>query len=104
MADITGKDKHFLEEMKKQLATLGSKESNFLRVELLFYDALQLARNYGSNLQENKLLADLKQLQSTGYADAKSKCKKVSAQERIIKRFIVQFKLVLKNALKKNYA
>lgn len=104
MVAITGADKHYFEEAKKRLGTLGSKECNFLQVELLFYEAMQVARHYGNNLQENHLLAAFKQLQSAGFAEAKVKCSKVSTQERVIKRFVAQFRAVLGTAIKKSYA
>lgn len=101
MQVIANEHKRFFEEVKKSLVQLGSKEGNFLKVELLFYETLQVARHYGNNPAENNLLAALKQLQQVGFAEAKTKCRKVSAQERLIKRFMAQFRSVLGNALKK---
>ena len=101
MQIISSADKHFFEDAKKRLTQFGSKECNFLKVELLFYETLQVARHYGSNPAENDLLAALKQLQLVGFAEAKTKCSKVAAQERLIKRFVGQFRAVLGSALKK---
>lgn len=98
---ISSTDRHFFEDAKRQLTQFGSKECNFLKVELLFYETLQVARHYGSDPAENNLLAALKQLQFVGFAEAKTKCHKVAVQERLIKRFIGQFRTVLGGALKK---
>ena len=101
MQTISSTDKQFFEEAKRQLTQFGSKECNFLKVELLFYETMQVARHYGSDPAENQLLGALKQLQLVAFAEAKTKCHKVAAQERLIKRFIAQFRTVLGSALKK---
>ncbi|RYZ62150.1 MAG: hypothetical protein EOO14_03110 [Chitinophagaceae bacterium] len=101
MQVISNTDKRFFEETKKQLALFGSKECNFLKVELLFYDTLQVARHYGDDPADNSLLAALKQLQLVGFAEAKTRCNKVTTQERLIKRFNGQFRAVLGSALRK---
>jgi hypothetical protein len=58
-------------EMKKSLSVFGARESNFINVELLFYKAVAVAREYGQDVEENRLLAALKDLQANQY---KQKC------------------------------
>jgi hypothetical protein len=84
-----------LAEIKKSLSLLGSKESSFLQVELLFYEALEIAREYGNDLNENSLLVHLKELQENEYQRTKEKTKKSTQREQFIRRFILQFKKVL---------
>ena len=98
--ELTYEDKQHLEEIKKKLSVIGFKEANFLKIELLFYDAMEIARAYGSDLHENKLLHALKQLQVNQYQDTKSYFKKSSQREQVIRRFITGFKTVLSTGIK----
>lgn len=98
--EITHEHKHYFEEIKKRLTTIGAKECNFLKVELLFYEAMEIARAYGNDLHENKLLAALKQLQAHQYQDTKTVFKKSSQREQVIRRFISRFKNVLSASIK----
>lgn len=100
MVEISTEHKRYFEEVKKNLTQLGSKEGNFLKVELLFYETLQVIRQYGDNPAENNLLAALKQLQRESFAEAKTRCNKVATQERLIKRFNGQFRAFLVQAIK----
>ena len=98
--ELTYEDKLHLEEIRKKLSIIGFKEANFLKIELLFYEAMELARNYGSDMMENKLLYALKQLQVNQYQDTKSFFKKSSQREQVIRRFITGFKSVLSSGVK----
>jgi hypothetical protein len=89
---ITTPDKGRLEEIRKTLSILGCKEGTFLKVELLFYEALTIAKGYGENVQFNKLLASLRDVQSGVYQATKEVCKTSSQKERLIRKFVVQFK------------
>lgn len=89
---VTVIDRSRLDEIRKNLNLLGNKESSFLRVELLFYDALSIARSYGNDLQLNALLAALKNVQHNAYEKTKEVCKSSQRKERLIHQFIVQFK------------
>jgi len=92
---ITDSHKKRLEEIRKELGLLGSKESAFLKVELLFYEALAIAREYGNDARENSLLDDLKRVQESVYEKTNELYKKSSQREVSIRRFIVQFKKAL---------
>lgn len=92
---ISIEHKRRFEEVKKSLSAIGYKEANFLKIELLFYEAIEIARTYGNDLNENKLLSDLKQLQANQYQDTKTHFKKSTQREKVIRSFISQFRKVL---------
>ena len=98
--EITHEHKHRLDEIRKSLVLIGSKESNFIKVELLFFDALSIARESGKDETENSLLASLRQLQANQYQQTKTLYKKSSQREQVIKRFISQLKTVLSTSIK----
>jgi hypothetical protein len=83
------------EEIRKGLQSLGSKESQFLKIELLFYEALAISRVYGNDLQTNHLLASLKDVQHNQYEKTKSITKKPGQRELLIRRFVVSLRKVL---------
>lgn len=89
---ITVVDRGRFDEIRKSLDILGNKESAFLRVELLFYEALSMARAYGTDLQLNSLLAALKNVQQNTYEGTKEVCRTSQQKEKLIRKFIVQFK------------
>ncbi len=92
--------KERFEEMRKKLLVLGSRESSFLAVELLFYEAITIARSYGNDPEQNQLLYALKQLESGAYHDTKAHFKKSNQRETVIRRFIVQLKNILNSGIK----
>jgi hypothetical protein len=95
--------KQQLEEIRKTLTITGAKESAFVKVELLFYEAISVAREYGDDLPENGLLAALKQLQANEYRETKALFNKSTQRERVIRRFISSLKSVLSAAIKNVY-
>ena len=98
--EISAEHKIRLEEIRKNLAAIGPKEGTFIKVELLFFDALSLAREYGEDENANDLLAALRKLQANQYHDTKALHKKSSQREQVIKRFISQLKTVLSTSIK----
>lgn len=100
---ISQKDKKQLDEMRKNLLVIGSSESNFIKVELLFYDAISIARNYGDDEKENGFLAALKDLQANQYQDTKALFSKSVQRERVIRRFISGLKSTLSAAMKNTF-
>ena len=100
---IAATHKQQLEEIRKNLITAGARESNFVKVELLFYDAISVAREYGDDPAENGLLAALKQVQGREYQETKTLFKKSVQRERIIRRFISSLKNVLTAGIKNAY-
>jgi hypothetical protein len=81
--------------IKKRLDDAGWRESSFIKVELLFFEALDIARNYGNDEKENGLLASLKKVQSNQYEEANRPTAKVSERERRIRRFVAELRRIL---------
>jgi hypothetical protein len=90
-----------LVEIRKKLSVFGSKEASFINVELLFYESLTLARNNSDDPLAAELLSDLKYLETTLYKNARELYLKTNQKEVAIRRFMVQFKLILANSAKK---
>ena len=82
------------------MTTIGAKESTFIKIELLFYEALSVAREYGDEVAENGLLAALKGLQANEYQDTKALFPKSAQRERVIRRFIRSLREVLTAAMR----
>jgi hypothetical protein len=97
---ISTQHKHRFDEIKKQLVVIGCKEGNFIKVELLFYEAMTIAREYGDDIEQNKLLAALKELQTNQYQDTKEKFKKSNQREQVIRRFVNHLKIILTTGMK----
>lgn len=98
---LTPEHKQSLDSIKRALTDIGPKEANFLRVELLFFQTMAVARHYGDSPDENRFLAALKQLQLNEYQATKIHFKKSSQQEQVIKKFISVLKRLLAEVLKK---
>jgi len=84
-----------LNEIRKSLQTLGWKEAQLLKIELLFFEALDISRTYTDHLDENSLLAALKNVQNDQYQKTKIATRKASEHESSIRRFVVSFKKAL---------
>ena len=95
MIQVTQSDKTKFENLRKQLIQIGNKESDFLKVEMIFFDALNYAREYGSDTDSNKLLLALKQLEEEEYHKTKAFFKKGSQREKVIQRFTHRLKNIL---------
>jgi hypothetical protein len=83
------------EEIRKSLQELGNKEAVFVKIELLFFEVLSIAKTYGEDLEQNSLLAALKNLQHDQYEKTKIATKKASERELAIRRFTVGLRKVL---------
>lgn len=92
-----------LEQIRKDLTATGSKEGNFVRVELLFYQTLAIAKEYGTDERENGFLAALKQVQSNEYQQTKALFKKNTQRERVIARFMSSLKAVLSTGVRNGF-
>lgn len=84
-----------LEEIRRTVGLLGCKESNFIRVELLFFEVLDLSREYGTETATNPLLADLLKLQEDQYEKTKAPTARRTQKEIVIRHFISGFKRIL---------
>lgn len=89
---ISVSHKSRFEEIRKALAILGCREASFLKVQLLFFEALTISRNYGEDPQENVLLAELKKVQNDQFEKTKEVTSKSRQREVRIRQFIVQFR------------
>ena len=97
---ITDSHKQRFEEMRRIIRETGGKETNFSKIEQLFYEAINISRSYGNDIADNKLLALFKKLEAEQYTDTTALFKKGSKREQAIKRFTNQFKIVLNKATK----
>lgn len=83
------------EEIKRKLSALGNGENNFVQVELLFFEALDISKEYGEDIESNPLLAALRQLQRTEYEKTKAPTQKINQRVILIRRFVSGFKKAL---------
>jgi hypothetical protein len=90
--EITGLHKTRFEEIRKSLICIGSQEGSFVKVELLFFEALTIAREYGDTVEGNDLLTRLSTLKAGAYEKTNEHFKKRSQRELCIRQFISQFK------------
>lgn len=93
--EITRLHKLRFEEIRKSLTLLGCREGNFLRVELLFYEVLNISRSYGNETEGNSLLANLIMLQQNQYQKTKTPTVKRNQREVHIRHFVNGFKRIL---------
>jgi hypothetical protein len=99
MNNVNSLQPRFSEDHKKKIADVIGKlraipgdESSFIRLEILFYDVLTLARTYGEDVNENGLLAGLKRIQGNEYKHAQEKFNKSRQRVLVIKKFRIAFK------------
>lgn len=85
------------EQIRKSLQLLGCSEANFIKVELLFYEALSISKDYGSETGNNSLLSNLRQVLQDQYEKAKAPTAKRNQRELHIRKFIIALKKVLSN-------
>jgi hypothetical protein len=95
IVSISHTDRQRFEEIRKNLQELGNKESQFVKVELLFFEVLSIAKTYGEHPEQNTLLAALKNLQHDQYEKTKLATRKATERELAIRRFIVALRKVL---------
>lgn len=92
---ISNTDRCRFEEIRKSLQELGHKEGNFVKVELLFFEVLSIAKTYGEDPQDNSLVAALRNLQHDQYEKTKIATRKATERESAIRRFVVALRRVL---------
>lgn len=85
-------DKETLKTIYNQLVPMSTSESNFTGMENLFYSALQLARNYGSNQEQNLLLKDFIEVKENVYNETQKPYHKKRQRELTIFHFKTAFK------------
>ena len=82
-------------EIKQSLQTLGYREDQFVKVELLFFEAINISRTYGDNAAENNLLSALKETQYDQYEKTKVFTKKPKQREILIRKFVLRLKQII---------
>lgn len=92
ITSVSATHRERLHAISKTLRVLGNKESEFLKIELLFFEALDISRTYTDDLTQNTLLAALKNVQNEEYQKTKIATRKASERESAIRRFIVSFR------------
>jgi diketogulonate reductase-like aldo/keto reductase len=89
---ISPTHKKALSDINRNLMELGCQEANFTKVELLFYEALDTARQYGTDPDANELLQRLSQVRAQSYPLTSNLYQKKLHRERSIRQFIRQFR------------
>ena len=95
---ISNAHRHRFEEIRKNLQQLGNKESQFVKIELLFFEVVSIVKSYGEDPGQNTLLAGLKNLQNDQYEKTKIATRKASERESAIRRFTVGLRKLLSEA------
>lgn len=96
---LSQQHKERLKAICKDLSSMHTDERTFIKMELLFFEALTITREYGNDVQENHFLAELKQLQENEYARTQEKYSKSKQREHAIKNFKTCFKRKLSSWL-----
>lgn len=96
---ISSDHRELFDSIRKQLTAIGHRESTFIRVELLFFEALGASRQYGVGTH-NPLHATLKQVESEEYQLTTGAFHKAAQREKVIRHFIVKFKNTLSDFLR----
>lgn len=89
---ISACDKETLKTIYQQLVPMPTRESNFIGMENLFYSALQLARNYGNDQEQNGLLKDFIEVKEKVYSETQKPYHKSRQREITIFHFKAAFK------------
>jgi hypothetical protein len=89
-----------LEEIRKKLSVIGCKESTFITVELLFFNALTVSTEMGDSPEGAGLQHALRRIQAEEYQTTKNHFKKSTQREKVIRGFIASFKKALGIAIK----
>ena len=98
LTSISDKDCQRFEEIRKSLQVLGHKESEFVKIELLFFEVLSISKTYGEDPGQNSFLAELRKLQHDQYEKTKNATMKANERESAIRRFIVALRKILSDA------
>lgn len=92
---ISSCDKETLKTIYRQLVPMSTNESSFISMETLFYSTLQLARNYGNDKEQNRLLKDFLEVKEKVYSETQKLYTKSRQREVTIFHFKAAFKKTL---------
>jgi len=88
------------EEIRKKLQSLGCRESQFLKIEMLFFEVIDISKFYGEDTGENNLLAALKNVQHNQYQKTQTATRKPAEREFFIRKFIISLRKILSDSNK----
>ena len=97
---ISSNDKQTLQSIYRQLVPMPPTESCFTGMENLFYRTLQLARNYGSDQEQNRLLKDFIDVKEQRFNETQKAFHKARQRELTIFHFKTAFKKKLAGWIK----
>jgi hypothetical protein len=100
---LTVAHKKRLAEIKASLTLLGSTEGSFTRTEILFFEVLNIAHQYGDEASGNYLLASLKDLEAKEYKATAGLFAKAAQREKVIRQFMYALKAIITKAGKDVY-
>ncbi|MCU7552665.1 hypothetical protein OCK74_26330 [Chitinophagaceae bacterium LB-8] len=89
---ISENDKRSIDYAIRRIRAISSDEGSFIQLELLYYEVLSIARTYGNEINENTMLAGLKQIESNEYKHAQERFKTSSQKIGAIQKFRVAIK------------
>lgn len=97
-------DKKKITDVINSMRFIPNEESSFSRLELLFYNVLNIARTYGTDVQENAMLAGLKLIEENEYKHTQERFKKSRQRVVVIQKFRNAFKREISSWMKVKYA
>ncbi|HZH01882.1 MAG TPA: hypothetical protein VEY32_12410 [Flavisolibacter sp.] len=89
---INAVDKATLQQTYRQLTGMTSSENHFSGMENLFFSTIQLARNYGTDQEENRFLKDMIEIKENIYTETQKPYHKAIQKEKTIFQFKTAFK------------
>jgi len=91
-----------VQEIFTKLTNIKSDESHFSEIENLFFESIGIVRMYGSNVDDNKFLADLKKLEANEYMLIQDRTLTKKNRETGIRRLKNSIKQILQKCLKQS--
>jgi hypothetical protein len=97
---LTHEHKISIDHAINRLRDISGDERSFIQLELLYYNILSIARAYGNNINENAMLAGLKQIECNEYKHAQERFKTSSKQNAAIQKFRMAIRKELSSWIK----
>lgn len=92
---ISATHRQRIEEIRRDLHIIRCRESEFLKIQLLFFEVLDISKVYGHDVKENSLLAALKNVQCDEYQKTQIITSKANQRESSIRKFVISLRKVL---------
>jgi hypothetical protein len=87
--------KRSIDDAIRRIRSISVNEGSFIQLELLYYNLLSIAREYGNDMDENNMLAGLKHIEYNEYKHAQEWFK--SSSQKVVA--IQKFRLAIKKEL-----